>query len=168
MEEIRRASFDHYNNMSSLEKGKVYHMFTSHGIGRWISLQEVVNQFANSTPHDKIVSFFRMIDTDGNGLLDWREFVTLYYVIKSRPQCNRCWRIVTGLYFCCVRCWEMHVSSGRAAVQPYELCSDCYYSKNFIHEHQEFLDNFVLLRSVRFRLILFFFFQTRSLIFVFE
>ncbi|XXG43830.1 hypothetical protein AAC387_Pa01g3781 [Persea americana] len=148
MEEIRRAGQACYDNMSSREKNEVFQMFTSHDANRdgWISFQEVFNQFAKSMPTDKIVSLFSMIDTDGNGFLDFSEFVTLYYVIKSRPLCNCCKEIVTGLYFCCVRCWEMHVHSG-VEFQPYELCSECYYTKSFRHEHTEFRDNLLLLRS---------------------
>ena len=169
MEEIRRAGQAHYDNMSSLEKEMVKQMFASHaanGEGR-ISRQDVFIQFANSMPTSNIASFFSMIDKDNNGFLDFSEFVTLHYVTHSRPPCNCCKKIVNGLYFCCERCWEMHVRS-RVEFQPYELCSECYYGKRFIHEHHEFLDNFMLLRSVRFPLILFFFFETISLIFVFK
>ncbi|XXG43832.1 hypothetical protein AAC387_Pa01g3782 [Persea americana] len=148
MEEIRRAGQGHYDNMSSLEKEMVKQMFASHaanGEGR-ISRQDVFIQFANSMPTSNIASFFSMIDKDNNGFLDFSEFVTLHYVTHSRPPCNCCKKIVNGLYFCCERCWEMHVRS-RVEFQPYELCSECYYGKRFIHEHHEFLDNFMLLRS---------------------
>ncbi|KAJ9700812.1 hypothetical protein PVL29_006230 [Vitis rotundifolia] len=87
--------------------------------------------------------FFQELDRDGNGRLDFNEFLTLFYIIKSRrPFCDGCEIFLKGLFFTCVKCHESRNDT-------FDLCSACYRGKRFIHRHAAILDVYTLLTHKR-------------------
>ncbi|XP_073149935.1 uncharacterized protein [Henckelia pumila] len=90
--------------------------------------------------------FFRDLDVDSNGTLDFDEVMTAYYINKSgRPFCDKCKNFIPGIYFSCVQCY-------RNPKDSFNLCSDCYRSRKCDHKHDgraQFLDNFALLEAMK-------------------
>lgn len=88
--------------------------------------------------------FFKEVDRDGSGALEFWEILTLFYIIKSgRPLCECCGVLIPGTYFSCVECFESCDAS-------YSLCIYCYRSNKSNHNHdgrQQFLDTFTLLEN---------------------
>ncbi|PIN15646.1 hypothetical protein CDL12_11700 [Handroanthus impetiginosus] len=90
--------------------------------------------------------FFKLLDTNGNGKLDFVQVMTLYYIIKSgRPFCDSCNEFIPGIFFSCVECFK-------SPERLYNLCSDCYWYTKRDHHHNgrvQFLDNYTLLETKR-------------------
>ncbi|KAG8369774.1 hypothetical protein BUALT_Bualt14G0048600 [Buddleja alternifolia] len=95
-----------------------------------------------SNPH-----FFRDLDRDRNGSLDFSEVLTLYYIVKSgRPLCNCCGILILGTFYSCVKCFDS------PSTRAYSLCINCYRSNRSNHNHnghQQFLDTYTLLETKR-------------------
>ncbi|KZV43592.1 hypothetical protein F511_20854 [Dorcoceras hygrometricum] len=91
-------------------------------------------------------AFFRELDFDGDGTLDFDEVMTAYYINKSgRPFCGECGNFIRGIFFSCVVCYTSPEAS-------FDMCCDCYRSKKFDHKHDgraQFLDNFALLEAMK-------------------
>lgn len=97
------------------------------------------NQYINSF-------LFTELDRDRNMVLDFNEFLTLYYVIKTKNGfCCQCFRCLKGLYFTCVTCFDCPVS------RTFDLCADCYGigKRTVYHQHRNFVDSALLLRARR-------------------
>ncbi|XP_058106561.1 uncharacterized protein LOC131249826 [Magnolia sinica] len=149
MEGIREAALVHFDNASPLERDRMVAMFLSmdtdeDGRISKTEFQELMNKYM---PTNEISWLFNELDQDGSGSLEFGEFKTYYYAIISRPVCDCCKELVAGLYYCCVRCWEMHLSDVHDLFQPFQVCVQCFLSKLFQHDHTEFLDHHVLFRS---------------------
>ncbi|XP_015902483.2 uncharacterized protein LOC107435390 [Ziziphus jujuba] len=91
-------------------------------------------------------NFFMELDRDGDGNLDFEEFMSLYYLIKSDRLVfcdgHGCGAFLKGVYFTCLHCFY------REKKHTFDLCSSCFNGKNFRHNHATFLDNFALLRCM--------------------
>lgn len=89
-------------------------------------------------------NFFRDLDRNGDGSLDFWEVLTLYYIVKSgRPLCDCCGMLIPGTFFSCVECFESPWGA-------YSLCIFCYRSNKSSHNHnghQQFLDTYTLLET---------------------
>ncbi|XP_058106256.1 uncharacterized protein LOC131249462 [Magnolia sinica] len=147
MDSIVQAGWIHFQNASRLEQDQIIAMFKSLDVDQdgQISKAELINLLKNTMPTAKILSLFNKLDRDGSRSLDFYEFVTFHYANISRSVCNCCNEFGMGLYYCCVRCWKMQLSDGDG--QVFEVCTECYSNKSFKHQHNEFLDNYVLFRS---------------------
>ncbi|XP_058203131.1 uncharacterized protein LOC131317616 isoform X1 [Rhododendron vialii] len=87
--------------------------------------------------------FFKELNKDGSGNLEFMEVMSLYYVIKSgRPFCSGCVKFIPGMYFACKKCFENGHNS-------FCVCPECYDDELFLHEHVQFLDNYALLEARR-------------------
>ncbi|PWA75091.1 Serine/threonine-protein phosphatase [Artemisia annua] len=91
-------------------------------------------------------SFFKQLDLDGNGTLDFVEVMTLYYIVKSgRPFCDHCKKFISSTYLTCVGCLEDPIGGS------FYLCLDCYMMQKCDHAHNglsRFLDNYSLLEAM--------------------
>ncbi|KAH7521321.1 hypothetical protein FEM48_Zijuj07G0020600 [Ziziphus jujuba var. spinosa] len=72
--------------------------------------------------------FFMELDRDEDGNLDFKEFLSLYYLIKIErlPFCDDhgCGAFLKGLYFTCVHCFQCEKNS-------FDICSSYFKGKNF-------------------------------------
>ncbi|XP_031114320.1 uncharacterized protein LOC116017816 [Ipomoea triloba] len=91
---------------------------------------------------------FNELDIDGNGTLDFWEFMTLLYIYESkRPSCDGCGKFIPATYFTCVDCHaDLHTQ--------FNLCIGCYENRRSSgHKHRGkpavFLDNYTLLDAKR-------------------
>lgn len=91
-------------------------------------------------------SFFRQLDLDKNGTLEFYEVMTVYYIVKSgRPFCDHCKKFITSTYLTCVGCLEGPIGGS------FYLCPDCYMDQKHNHAHGglcQFLDNYSLLEAM--------------------
>ncbi|XP_030533867.1 uncharacterized protein LOC115743282 [Rhodamnia argentea] len=93
-----------------------------------------------SNPH-----FFKQLNTSGAGKLSFDEAIAFFYIVTSaRPLCDGCGRLVLGMFFTCVKCFD---DAGEA--EAFNLCTDCFSRGKYTHPHDHFLDNFVLLEAKR-------------------
>ncbi|KAK9906022.1 hypothetical protein M0R45_000146 [Rubus argutus] len=146
MKEIRDAALAYYHNLSEQQKLDVYAFFQkmdTDGDGA-ITFKEFEQIFASSSHGDHFNRIFQDVDKNGDGSLDFEESVTLYYsLVNGRViGCDGC-RVsfIKGLYFTCVDCFHHNETI------TFDLCSSCYGSRNYVHHHSNFLDNYALLRS---------------------
>ncbi|KAH7521970.1 hypothetical protein FEM48_Zijuj07G0088400 [Ziziphus jujuba var. spinosa] len=129
---IRLAAEAYYNNSSNPE------------------LKQLAWEFFQSIDTDRdgrVVdsNFFSQLDVNRDGSLDFVEFLTFYYVLKTRNVwCADCRVNLSGLYFTCVECFD-------GGLDTFDVCAPCYSANRFCHHHgrDQFLDSFVLLLSRR-------------------
>ncbi|KAL6185202.1 hypothetical protein ACLB2K_041336 [Fragaria x ananassa] len=95
------------------------------------------SDFLEQTGHKWILdnpNFFKKLDRNRDGGLDFEEVLTFYYIIKtSCVMCRGCSVYLCGLYFTCVACFD------GADHKTYDLCAVCYRNWNFNHHHSYFL-----------------------------
>ncbi|GAY68797.1 hypothetical protein CUMW_266990, partial [Citrus unshiu] len=150
MEALGEVALAYYNSGTDEERRLFIQFFQSmdrDGTGR-VSYR-VFSDFMSLQAHDENMctrDFFNQLDIDGSGRLDFMEVLTLYYILKSRrPICCRCKIFITNEYFTCMMCFE----TGSAA---YSICLECFGDEgrlNHRHDRSYFVDNFVLLESLR-------------------
>jgi len=150
MEVIRRAAEAYYENLSDEKKRNARFSFNemdknSEG---WINLDEYVEYLKqdNNTvlTHP---SLFTALDKDGNGSLDFKETIVLYYIMQSGRAlfCQSCNTFLADVYFSCSQCFFNDDSAS-----TYEICCDCYGGKRFTHHDDAiFWDNYSLLCQSR-------------------
>ena len=149
MEEIRRAAEAYYENLSDEKKRNARFSFNEmdkNSDGR-INLNEYVEHLKkdNNTllTHP---SLFTALDKDGNGSLDFKETIVLYYIMQSGRAiiCQSCKTFLAGTYFSCSECFF------NDSVSSYEFCCECYGDKKFTHNDGHiFCDNYTLLCQSR-------------------
>ncbi|XP_058203133.1 uncharacterized protein LOC131317618 [Rhododendron vialii] len=129
--DIKQAAHNFFNSLDNNNDGKVsLHEFL------WFMRQEGHTKMSNR-------QFFKELDEDGSGNLEFMEVMALYYVIKSgRPFCSGCDKFIPGMYFACEKCFENGHNS-------FCVCPECYDDELFLHEHVQFLDNYALLEARR-------------------
>ncbi|KAL4643684.1 uncharacterized protein LOC142625736 [Castanea sativa] len=145
MEEFHEVAIAYYNNAPRNLQRLAWSFFLaldSDGDGQ-ISYMEYIN-FLRQCGYGWISSnFFKDLDRNRDGCLGFWEVLTLYYVIKTRGLwCQGCQTCLVGLYFTCVSCFD-------SGSRTYDLCPSCYKQKKFSHNHTNFMDNHLLLRSKR-------------------
>ncbi|KAL8483216.1 hypothetical protein ACS0TY_026047 [Phlomoides rotata] len=149
MEELHEIAKAHYRAGSPQVQALAHQFYQSmDSDGDWrINLSEFIT-FTREEGYTQISNpyFFKELDRDGNGTLDFSEVMTLYYIIKSgRPLCNYCGNFIPGIYFSCVECFKNPKNS-------FHLCGECYRSTKCTHNHNgraQFLDNYTLLQTTR-------------------
>ncbi|KAH6829936.1 hypothetical protein C2S53_020189, partial [Perilla frutescens var. hirtella] len=148
MEELREIAKSYYDEGSTEVQTKATLFFESMDgdDDKRVNLEEFL-EFMRSQGynHMRNNSFFRLLDRDGNGSLDFTDVMTLYYIIKSgRPFCDCCANFISGVFFTCVRC---HNASPRSS---FNICHPCHKSRTSGHSHDGgrafFLDNYTLLQ----------------------
>ncbi|KAF7149801.1 hypothetical protein RHSIM_Rhsim02G0046000 [Rhododendron simsii] len=132
--EVKRAAEKYFNSLDDNKDGKV-------SFNEFLRLMRQEGHTKMSNRH-----FFKEMDKDGSGTLEFMEVMALYYVIKSgRPFCSWCDEFIPGMYFTCTKCFENDNNS-------FFVCPKCFEetgSDRFDHEHDQFLDNYALLETMR-------------------
>ncbi|KAL6187995.1 hypothetical protein ACLB2K_039390 [Fragaria x ananassa] len=148
MKEIRDAALAYYYNLSKEQQQEVYTFFQAMDIDGdgGITIKEFQQIFIStfSVPRDSVNHLFREMDKNGDGVLDFEEAITLYYVLSNDRMvgCDGCKTpFLKGLYFTCVDCFD------HSPTDSFDLCISCFGSRNYVHEHCNFLDNYAILRS---------------------
>ena len=100
--------------------------------------------------------FFSMLDIGEKGYLQFWDVMALYYiVISGRPFCDGCGVFVIGTFFTCMKCFNdskaviSTTSCTSSTNSTFNICSGCFQKGSYIHDHKEFLDNFLLLQFGR-------------------
>nr|XP_004296537.2 PREDICTED: uncharacterized protein LOC101308274 isoform X1 [Fragaria vesca subsp. vesca] len=150
-DEVRLAALAYYSNLSEELKEMAKTTFDkmdSDRNGR-ISLEEYRKHLANPGESTQMKSSsFNVVDKNGDGKLDYWEFITLYYLDKSGRL--NCWcnghgckngTFLSGLYFTCVTCF-----SSSTEPELFYLCWSCYRNRRYTHKHDNFLDNYTFLQ----------------------
>ncbi|KAH7521994.1 hypothetical protein FEM48_Zijuj07G0090800 [Ziziphus jujuba var. spinosa] len=90
-------------------------------------------------------SLFMELDRNGDGILDFEEFLCLYYLLTSGRlvfcDSHGCGAFLKGLHFSCLECFS-------GPENTYDLYPSCFNNKNYHHNHALLLDNFTLLRCM--------------------
>ncbi|PSR97917.1 Caltractin like [Actinidia chinensis var. chinensis] len=146
MEELLKTAQIYYKSSSTDLKEKAHKFFKSLDFdgNEKVSLHEFLG-FMREEGHKKMSNrhFFKELDKDGSGTLEFMEVMTLYYILKSgRPFCEGCDTFIPGMFFTCTKCYENSPNS-------FSVCPDCYNNGQFIHDHKQFLDNYALLEAKR-------------------
>jgi hypothetical protein len=154
MEELHMAAVAYYHNSAPHLQQLVANFFCSMDTNQdgGVSFDEFLN-FIQQCGYNNWIDpnyFFRSLNRNRVGRLDFSEVLTLYYIMKTRSvQCRYCGTWLVGLYFTCVQCFDTANST------TYDLCAPCYGNPQRFHHHHHagtnntFLDNYVLLRSKR-------------------
>ncbi|KAM4117024.1 hypothetical protein ACB094_02G094200 [Castanea mollissima] len=144
--ELHRAAIAYYHNICDQDlRNKAWNFFKSMDTdgNDQVSYDEFIQFFRQAGYNFADPNFFRCLDHNQDGCLDFWEVLTLYYIMKTRGVwCNSCGVCQLGLYFTCVAYFDY-------ASDTYDLCTDCYSQRRYSHHHVSFLDSFVLLRSKR-------------------
>ncbi|KAK4585924.1 hypothetical protein RGQ29_023213 [Quercus rubra] len=144
MEELRMAAHAYYNNSNRDLQNKAWDFFNSmdlNGNGR-VNYDEFKQFFMQYGYNWADPNFYHSLDRDHDGLLDFWEVLTLYYIMKTRSvRCQCCTACQIGLYFSCVTCFH--------SSHTFDICIGCYSTQRYRqqHDHGPFLDSYVLLRS---------------------
>ncbi|KAI8566555.1 hypothetical protein RHMOL_Rhmol02G0049800 [Rhododendron molle] len=146
MEEFSKTAELYYKRSSSdiQEKAKTFFESLDNNNDKKISLDEFLG-FVSEGGHEKMSDrgFFEALDKDGKGYLEFMDVMGLCYINKSgRPFCGRCDEFIPGMYFTCSKCFE----DGN---NLFSLCPKCIEDGKFVHEHDQFLDNYALLEAKR-------------------
>ncbi|KAG5560454.1 hypothetical protein RHGRI_003689 [Rhododendron griersonianum] len=110
MEDLVKTAKLYYEKSSLDIKAAAWNFFDSldyNNDGK-VSLQEFLG-FMRYKGHAKMGSsqFFKELDNDNNGTLEFMEVMALYYIIKSgRPFCGGCDEFIPGMYFTCSVCFD--------------------------------------------------------------
>ncbi|KAF5462655.1 hypothetical protein F2P56_018643 [Juglans regia] len=145
MEEIREVANAYYVNLTEQQQEKAQDDFKKMKLERntSMSLTDFLDfVLQENCPKTVACSLFKHLDVNGDGNLDFDEFITLFYLYQSKRllYCRGCETFLNGLYFTCIKCFG---STGNS----YDLCTFCYRNKNFKHHKDAvFLDNYALLR----------------------
>ncbi|KAF3457821.1 hypothetical protein FNV43_RR02481 [Rhamnella rubrinervis] len=143
MEEIRETAKAYYNNLTEEQKFEAKEMFLLMDLDEdgSISASEYVKGFKSCSNE----TVFEKLDENGDGMLDFEEFMSLYYLFKSNRLVfcdgHGCRAFLDGVFFTCVDCFKN-------ASKSFDLCSCCFSNKSYTHMHSTFLDNYMLLRSI--------------------
>ncbi|KAF8388292.1 hypothetical protein HHK36_026958 [Tetracentron sinense] len=144
MDEMREAALAYYEAGSEQLKQlawKFFRLMDIDGDGR-ISILEFVG-FLKQRGYgvNNNNNFFKELDRDRNGYLDFNEVLVFYYIVRAkRRSCNGCKALLKGLYFTCITCFD-------SCHESYDLCYSCYGHGRNPHHHSLFSDNYALLIS---------------------
>ncbi|KAH7415401.1 hypothetical protein KP509_14G041200 [Ceratopteris richardii] len=90
-------------------------------------------------------SFFSFLDTDGDGLLDFEECKSLFFLMKNKAGvCEGCGMPLLESYYGCLEC------------HAFDLCTTCYGARNKLepgHPHSNFVQRKPMISTVMNELI---------------
>ncbi|KAI8537392.1 hypothetical protein RHMOL_Rhmol09G0019900 [Rhododendron molle] len=146
MDELIKTANIYYKSCSPAMRDAAHKFFKAidHDNDGRVCLHEFLG-FMRDEGHTKMSSrhFFKSLDRNGSGTLDFMGVMALYYIIQSgRPFCYGCDDFIPGMYFTCSKCYQ---NSQNAIC----LCPECFATGTYTHEHKNFLDNYALLEVKR-------------------
>ncbi|XVE65813.1 hypothetical protein DITRI_Ditri08aG0029500 [Diplodiscus trichospermus] len=149
MDEIRATALAYYEKLPQPQKQQAQEFFRSMDGNRdgKVDLQDYITglkQLGLTTVAN--IGFFKELDKNGNGCLDFDEVKTLFYLIQSGRFvfCGGCGEFLKGVHFTCVDCFD------NSTATSFHLCCSCYQNNNFQHHGGAvFVDNYELLQSKR-------------------
>ncbi|KDP33330.1 hypothetical protein JCGZ_12879 [Jatropha curcas] len=144
MEKIRLDASAYYRNLPPAEKQRVKIGFSAldkTGSGK-VSLKQYSEYFKQRGLVELTYPYlFKALDTNGDGRLDFNEYITVYYLCMNNKMifCEECGVFLSGSYMSCLQCFDN--DSG----DPYNICYDCY-NRNNIDHHKDatFVDDIKL------------------------
>eukprot|EP01018_Ginkgo_biloba_P034553 Gb_35422 [translate_table: standard] len=146
LEEVHKAAKLFYEALPSNSQKDAHNLFQyldKDRNGR-VTKEELWQLLRNSRASSQLDYLFELLDRDNNGQLSFEECITLHYLIQARPECEKCGLPLVGLFYTCISCWDARGETNGA----FNLCYDCYTSKDYVHAHQEFVDNYVALKKL--------------------
>ncbi|XP_062104994.1 uncharacterized protein LOC133816623 [Humulus lupulus] len=162
MEEIRKTASAYYGNCSEDQKKLVKSLFDKMVSKKdgGVTLSEYENNFEKlglscdipkkSSLFDEIfkekkTSFFNQLDKNGDGVLDFEEFITLFYLLSSGRllfcKGNGCQVFLDEVFFSCPKCFKK-------PKKIITLCPNCYTNNNYSHKHP-LVDNYAFLMTTQ-------------------
>ncbi|KAL9689748.1 hypothetical protein QQ045_010137 [Rhodiola kirilowii] len=135
-EEYRSEALEFYNKSSNEVKAQAKNFFNLMDSDGDSTID--VEEFAACVKGIKFITnegyLFEGLDRNGDGSLDFNEFITFFYAIFSACVCDGCGKRFMGQdQLTCGTCFA-------TASDTFDLCSECFSSKNFAHQHNNFLD----------------------------
>ncbi|KAE9452985.1 hypothetical protein C3L33_15114, partial [Rhododendron williamsianum] len=146
-EGIFEAAKAHYASLSGSEKQEQRNSFAdidSDGDGL-VSRHEYSDYITESKYEPDV---FDVADRNGDGMLNFDEFITLDFIqnwrgyTSGRPFCGGCDEFIPGMYFTCSICFD----NGN---DLFCVCPKCFEDESYAHEHIAFMDNYALLEAKR-------------------
>ncbi|XP_042027663.1 uncharacterized protein LOC121774856 [Salvia splendens] len=143
MREISRAYYERASEADKISIQRSFAKLDIDGNGK-INLVEFKKSVSLWLSTDGV---FEKLDENGDGCLDFEEFLCLYYMEEKVEigKCSGCSELMVGPYFSCLLCL------GRGA-DTYDLCCTCYRRRRgSSHEHssQYMVDHHSLLMLFR-------------------
>jgi hypothetical protein len=146
LHKIARAYHTTANEESKLQ-GKIFFERMDHDGSGGITIQEYL-AYMKRKRYTKMANrpFFDYLNKSRTGKLDFMEVMTLFYIIKSgRKICDGCGGLLKGTFFSCTDCFANDDES-------FNLCSKCFTERKYVHPHKHFLDNYIILESMKVKL----------------
>ncbi|KAF8030340.1 hypothetical protein BT93_E2704 [Corymbia citriodora subsp. variegata] len=84
------------------------------------------------------------LNADGDGSITFDDFLIYRYLSHTRPMCHHCKAIIKLVFYTCLQCF-----ADESKGPTYDLCPKCYLEKKFSHPHEQFLDNYAMVKAVR-------------------
>ncbi|XP_031371814.1 uncharacterized protein LOC116187300 isoform X2 [Punica granatum] len=118
--EEKASAFSEFSLMEHFSVGKVSRTVFDHYL-----LWKMPEPFDN-------LELFNQLDSDGDGLLSFDDFLVYSYLSKTRPTCAECKVLVKFVFYTCFQCFT------DAKRCSYDLCAKCYLQKkNAAADHQQ-------------------------------
>ncbi|XP_022741867.1 uncharacterized protein LOC111293385 [Durio zibethinus] len=146
MDELREAAESYYNSVPQEMKKQADRFFNRMKPNRYNKVRRE-DFMARMREIDQLrmrnEEFFNRVNKDRSGKLSFWDAMTVFYIIRSgMPFCAGCGKLITSMYFTCVKCFDRDGCT-------FDVCVRCFKDRQYQHRHTEFLDNFVLLKCKR-------------------
>uniref|UniRef100_A0A7N0U9T6 EF-hand domain-containing protein n=1 Tax=Kalanchoe fedtschenkoi TaxID=63787 RepID=A0A7N0U9T6_KALFE len=138
MEEFRAEALEYYNNSSTQVKDLAIKFFNYLDSDDDSTIR--VAEFAAFIRGNRFLSrmlindqeLFASMDRNGNGNLDFNEFITFFFMVFATCECDGCGKKLKGQqHLTCTTCFAQ-------GSETFDLCSTCFSSRNYAHQHTEF------------------------------
>ncbi|XP_048430560.1 uncharacterized protein LOC103942366 [Pyrus x bretschneideri] len=152
MEDLRRTAFAYYKYAPTDVQRLVDETFYEMDLDKndRVSWQEFTKymEMHGDCKHLCNSLFFDELKKEGHEELDFMDVMSLFYIVYSgKPFCNgQCRKFIKGVYFACVKCFDDDATD---ATNTFNVCPACYVDGKYVHGHDKFLDNFLLLQRNR-------------------
>ncbi|KAL9688412.1 hypothetical protein QQ045_032833 [Rhodiola kirilowii] len=132
---MREEAIGYYENSPTRVQIQLHRFFDSMDTNgdRSVNFDKIYDFLKGKTFLTRLLNgvLFDGLDEDGDGNLDFYEFITLFYVIFTMFRCNECRnRLVGQPHFTCVVCF-----TSANANNTYDICGSCYRRGYYNHRH---------------------------------
>ncbi|KAK9906027.1 hypothetical protein M0R45_000106 [Rubus argutus] len=118
-------------------------------------LRQTALAYYQDAPEDMrpaVEHFFQEMDRDAKDRVSRQDFLEYMKMDEDcahmsnhsgRPFCNgHCKNFIKGSYFTCVKCYDN-------SSDTFNVCAACYLDGKYVHQHRNFLDNYLLPEAKR-------------------